>query len=328
MQATIREMRPVQVPGLGPRQIKILSYNVLAQSLIKRERYPTNGQCVKWGFRSKAFEAELAAYKPEIAVLQEVDAYLKDWWAHVLGRIGMDAWFHSIPGKRHGLLIGWLRSNFQCRNQWCMEYDDIPDLPSQVATGNSAAMVELEDVVGTFLVATTHLYWHPDADYERARQMVCLIKAVQGHKTVILAGDFNSTPDSAAYLIATGKRLTESAIGDLRRSAYTTEFGRDVPQSGGQKPNVVPSKLADADRAISQVLDACTTCFRTAYDPPPAFTTWTDDFKATLDYIFYRCDNGGPTELLDIPSTYEMTSSLPRGGFPSDHVSIMATLVL
>lgn len=321
MQATIRDIKAKN------RIIRVLSYNVLAQSLAKRERYPTNGQCIKWGFRSKAFGPELAAYSPDIAVFQEVDVYLKEWWLGVLKNLGMDAWFQHTPGKRHGLLIAWLRNKFVPKKKWHLDFDNISEPISQVETGNLAALIEFEDYHGTFLVATTHLYWHPDADYERARQMLCLLKAIEGFSEVIVAGDFNSTPDSAAYLLATGKKLTESAKNELRRSANTKGFGLDISPTSAPQANARMSKLADPERALSQILEAKPLTMISAYDPVPEFTTWTDDFKATLDYILIKGGCVTVRELLTLPSSSDISGSLPRGGYPSDHLCLMATIM-
>ena len=53
--------------------LKIMTYNLLAQALIRRKLFPDNGDILKWHKRSKVLFQELRDYDCDILFLKEVD---------------------------------------------------------------------------------------------------------------------------------------------------------------------------------------------------------------------------------------------------------------
>ena len=62
----------------------------------------------------------------------------------------------------------------------------------------------------------------------------------------------------------------------------------------------------------------------------PKFTNYTENFKGTLDHIFYNKDRLEVTHLLEIPDVSQAgrDKGLPSLLFPSDHVRIESILQL
>ena len=90
-----RPILQVQPPDDGRLSIKIMSYNILAQCLIRRDLYPTNGKILKWSVRSKILLEELHWYDPDVLCLQECYKiqYLH-FWHEELRKVGYDSKFY------------------------------------------------------------------------------------------------------------------------------------------------------------------------------------------------------------------------------------------
>ncbi|KAK9459275.1 Endonuclease/exonuclease/phosphatase [Lipomyces oligophaga] len=218
--------------------IKIMTYNVLGQALIRRSLFPTNGAILKWKLRSKILMLELARYNSDIMCLQEVDyGHLESFYVPQLLALGFQTMFHRGARKNHGLLICWKSNLFTLSKYHQLDYDsdtgyDIPDgfnkpAKPQSVTRNVALIVALEfknrsaSTPAGVIVATTHLFWHPHGTFERTRQSAILVRNVNRFAKsidpnlkwpVFIAGDFNSLPFDAPYLSMTrpeSDRVTE-----------------------------------------------------------------------------------------------------------------------
>ncbi|RUS19482.1 hypothetical protein BC937DRAFT_87403 [Endogone sp. FLAS-F59071] len=75
------------VPGDPERKLTIMTYNILAQSLIRRELFPHAGNALKRKPRQTLIMDEFNLYKPEIACLQEVD-HLEDEYGNAFKMAG------------------------------------------------------------------------------------------------------------------------------------------------------------------------------------------------------------------------------------------------
>lgn len=59
----------------------------------------------------------------------------------------------------------------------------------------------------SFTIATTHLIASPELDDLKLLQIYCILKKLDKYNNIILAGDFNSKPDSDVYKLITSKPL-------------------------------------------------------------------------------------------------------------------------
>ncbi|KAF9906847.1 hypothetical protein BX616_000593 [Lobosporangium transversale] len=90
---------------------------------------------------------------------------------------------------------------------------------------------EVAGTPGGILVATTHLFWRPDGSYERLRQASIFLKKIKEWNedlkyTVLLGGDFNTTPRDAAYRAMTRNEMPPQQIPDLQ-TWLTNEVARE-----------------------------------------------------------------------------------------------------
>lgn len=328
-----------------------MTYNTLAQSLIRRSRYPTNGNAVKWGPRSKALEEQIKAYSPDILALQEVDSASLSFWNAIMESMGLDGCFYCSPGKRHGLYLAWRKSLYQQHGKRTVTYDRSKlQIPRQVDTGNVGLLVSLKSTSSNaalppLVLATTHLYWHPMASFERARQLHGLFEATQqfakevdGAPKLVVLGDFNFEPFDPPYLLARGLHLNDRATEILQKSTTHSDFGAAPPINLPEQPEVhvnarppVPTLLDLENQSALEILQTAYAALNvqvvSAYgryhevhpensgaNGEPRYTNWADDFQGTLDYIFFLKWKHEPVEkdpviiheLLRIPEEAEL----------------------
>ncbi|KAI9090282.1 Endonuclease/exonuclease/phosphatase [Phlyctochytrium arcticum] len=232
------------------RRLTIMSYNILAQCLCRRELYQ---YCDKNDLKGKTrfpliIEELTKTIRPDVACLQEVDCF-SDVLEPALQDAGYDSEYlqkNSEKGTGHGLCIIWKRDLFRKHAYVPLHYDDSPlthPTPKTPVTNNIAQMIALEFISSSadtqsprtsripgLIITNTHLYWRPIAQYERLRQAYVLLQEAvkfraqletnsqEQSKDVLgwplfLAGDWNSTPQTGMYRI-----LTNQSMSDIQRS--------------------------------------------------------------------------------------------------------------
>ncbi|XP_022976793.1 carbon catabolite repressor protein 4 homolog 4 isoform X1 [Cucurbita maxima] len=154
------------------------------------------------------------------------------------------------------------------------------------------------------IVANTHLYWDPEWADVKLAQAKYLLSRLARFKTlvsekfectpsILLAGDFNSTPGDKVYqCLVSGKSSSELS----------------------------PECLEELPLPLSSV-------YATTLGREPSFTNFTPGFTGTLDYIFFSpSDSIRPISLLELPESEcpEVIGGLPNFSYPSDHLPIGA----
>ncbi|RDX52041.1 Endonuclease/exonuclease/phosphatase [Lentinus brumalis] len=217
--------------------IRIMTWNLLAQSLVRRELFPTS-DCLKATQREHMLYNEVLSHNAAICCLQEVDRTEKLF--PVLEKANY-AWVYAAgPRKKHGCLIAYRKDAFSCIRQKVITYDDQEireDGDEQARRGSSFRTKNIGNLVALrklgpgndgVIVATTHLFWHPAYAYERARQAGILLREVTKFRSEgsgpealwpsIIAGDFNFPPDDPAYSLLTGEALLPAQKARLEAS--------------------------------------------------------------------------------------------------------------
>lgn len=188
-------------------------------------------------------------------------------------------------------------------------------------------------------VANTHIHANPDLSDVKLWQVHTLLKglekiAASAAIPMVVAGDFNSAPGSAAHALLVSRRvdaahpdLSNDPLGILRPSAKLAHglplasayaAAAAVPAGGGGGPGG-----AAAARLRSGVDESTR---------EPRFTNAGRDFKGTLDYVLYSADVLTPTALLELPVEEDLLpgagvrggGGLPSESLSSDHVALMA----
>ncbi|KAI9139823.1 Endonuclease/exonuclease/phosphatase [Paraphysoderma sedebokerense] len=168
----------------GKKPFKILSFNILAQCLVKRAIFPyTSGATLKWKLRKQNLLNELKAYDADICCLQELDQF--DYWGPEFEKMGYDVLYHKKDGGQHGLGILWKRNRFNLIASEMIQLDNSPlthPTPVYPITQNIALLAFLKDVESgeSITISNHHLYWRPDATYVRTRQLYVILKNLVG----------------------------------------------------------------------------------------------------------------------------------------------------
>ncbi|KAF7320400.1 Endo/exonuclease/phosphatase domain-containing protein [Mycena kentingensis (nom. inval.)] len=203
---------------------KILTWNLLAQSLVRRELFPTS-DCLKAAQRLPMLAAEVVAYDADIMCCQEVDSLDK-----LLPNLEPTYSTHYAagPGKKHGCLIAF-KEDWEKLADHLIEFDEQEIRTegnerarrgSAFRTRNIASLVALKSRSQPgrgVVIGTTHLFWHPSYTYERCRQAGIFLREIRKFQSdnklnswpCILAGDFNFSPDDPAYALLVGDSLTD-----------------------------------------------------------------------------------------------------------------------
>ncbi|KXN89942.1 putative RNA exonuclease C9B6.11c [Leucoagaricus sp. SymC.cos] len=252
-------------------QVKILTWNLLAQCLVRRELFPTS-DCLKAGQRGQMLQNELLLPDADILCLQEVDRLEKI--LPILDRAGYFHRYAAGRGKKHGCLIAFKGKIFEQVHERLVYYDEQPIRDAKdertrcghsFKTRNIGLILALsfrDKPSNGVLVATTHLFWHPKYTYERARQAGILVREVLDlrmirsaeHWPCFIAGDFNCPPNDAAYSLLTGQTLNTEQK-DRLSSSRVTHISVDpaVPktQTTLAKDDEEGGEESDPDRVIT-----------------------------------------------------------------------------
>lgn len=231
--------RPMlDIPGQGAsgdgRTIKIMTYNILAQALIRRKLFPTSGSALKWANRSQRLGSEIQHYNADIVCLQELDFdQYNSHWRTEFQKMGYSSRYHRSGVKRHGVAILYKRALFHFEHNYFIDYDstETPCIPASTNTQNIGLLAYLkfnEDVKTAnpgltkdgLIVGTTHLFWHPFGTFERTRQTYLVLHHMKEFTRMMrvlypndsfyqfFAGDFNAQPYDSPYLSMTAKPVT------------------------------------------------------------------------------------------------------------------------
>ncbi|WVQ97282.1 hypothetical protein IAU59_004393 [Kwoniella sp. CBS 9459] len=210
-------------------RVKIITWNVLAQTLVRRELFP-GSDCLRWSDRKAMLLAELEHHaSADVICLQECDR-LKEFSSSLPHHAFVKG---SGPGKQHGLVIFYRSSRFFVRASKLIHLDLEELSPASTAPDQSGddegarkrrggsrqtknvglivALQDVEDEKKGIVVATTHLFWHPKYAYERLRQCIILMRSIRRFQSeqgctnwpAVFSGDLNTEADEATYQLLT-----------------------------------------------------------------------------------------------------------------------------
>ncbi|KAG1755190.1 Endonuclease/exonuclease/phosphatase [Suillus paluster] len=252
--------------------IKVMSWNLLAQCLIRSNLFPSSSKALKTTHREPMIHAEILSHSADIMCMQEVDRLNK--LSPVLEQAGYSSAYATGPGKQHGCLIAYKQDKYNRVDELIIEYDKqevrgdsshpAARIGSSRITNNIGFMVALAEAGADqkgVIIATTHLFWHPAFTYERARQAGILVREVLNfrqsreldHWPCIIAGDFNFAPDDPAYSLLVGDPLTEAQSHrlDMSRVVHIT-IDPTVPRTKKKADEEEgDGSEADPDRVIN-----------------------------------------------------------------------------
>ena len=216
--------------------LSIMTFNMLAQSLIQRKLFPTSGEILRWNIRRNYLTTELFYYNADILFLQEVDiAQFDKFWRPVFKEHEYECEFVYASMKQHGVAIAWKTAVFDSAPlaKQLVKFDEqlTEGVEKVTSTGNIGLILKLRftenyknahaptSKTSSVCIGTTHLFWHPFGTFERTRQTYIMLKEMRdfalktkdshldGEKIppTFFCGDFNSQPFDTPYLSITSK---------------------------------------------------------------------------------------------------------------------------
>ncbi|KAK7601615.1 hypothetical protein V9T40_009056 [Parthenolecanium corni] len=197
--------------------IKVVSYNILAQSLLHAhpELYSEcNKDYLTWSYRSFLLINELNRFNADILCLQEVEADQLEFFNTQLGEFGYKGVFKKRTNEKDdGCAIFYKMDKFNLRECISVEYYQ-PNI-NLLNRDNIGIVMRLSPKINNnqcIVVATTHLLFNPKRHDIKLAQMQMLLAEIDrvafksisdsnepSYYPIILTGDFNLKPYSLVY---------------------------------------------------------------------------------------------------------------------------------
>ncbi|XP_011313372.1 2',5'-phosphodiesterase 12 isoform X2 [Fopius arisanus] len=322
----------------GISHFRITSYNILADTYANSDysRQYLFPYCPSYAlamdYRKLLIVKELIGYNSDILCLQEVDKKVYECdLMPALSSLNYSGTFTTKGDTREGLAVFYDQNRFQMLDKKCIVmgknievnqafsriWDKIHNEKARqcfLERNTSLLIVTLQsrnNPSEILIIGNTHLYFHPDADHIRLLQSYFALTQCQSiveynnkihsgkRVSLILSGDFNSTPADGIYELVTKKHIGGDHVNWKSNPEQIIE---NIP--------------------LSHTLSLASAC------GTPDYTNFTVDFADCLDYIFYQTNNLQVTQVVPMPSKEELSlhKAIPSIVFPSDHVAICADL--
>mmetsp|Transcript_3408 Transcript_3408/g.9763 ORF Transcript_3408/g.9763 Transcript_3408/m.9763 type:complete len:604 (+) Transcript_3408:115-1926(+) len=342
------------------KQFKVMNWNVLADLYATESVYP---YCEKWAlswtWRKHLIMKELKSMAADIITLQEVqkDAY-EEWFRPQLAEAGYEGIFQQKKrepifhrGKyiAEGCATFYKTTRFKRVDKQIIDYDrlttsevqrifgdpkdmdkglrgqyDRDGLKQRYNKGNIALAAILEDLNikanhncqaagpngGHLLcVVNTHILCDPGSADVKLWQAYLLLQMLKqnpiNNLPLLICGDFNSTPKSAVY-----EYLRRGCVPPNHEDLRADPCGL--------------LKQLNLRHSISMA-----TAYETCNRREATYTNYTEDFKGTLDYIWFTPDALAVLAISQVDDEQHLAqeTALPSSTRPSDHVSLVATFM-
>lgn len=239
----LEELRPWERTGLGhhvarkglPRgavPLTVLSYNVLAQSLLRDNPGLYRGceeEQLAWEYRWALLQHEVEGLQPDVLLLQEVEA--RHYHSHYLPWLtsrGFRGLYKKRTGsKPDGCAIFYNADAWRLAEHTTVEFRQ-PRAPAVLDRDNVGIIARLVPQRGGsegVVVATTHLLYNPRRHDVKLAQVAVLLAELDrmcyaGQRAgqpqycpVVLAGDLNAEPHSAVLSFLLDGRLQYEGLG-------------------------------------------------------------------------------------------------------------------
>lgn len=332
------------------QQFKVMNWNILADLYATESVYP---YCEKWAlswtWRKHLILKELKSMTADIITLQEMqkDAY-DDWFRPCLQEVGYegifqpkkrDPIFHRGKYTSEGCATFYKTTRFKRVDKHVVDYDKMTATESRnfpadkggiqdfqrLSRGNIALAVVLEDLLqkashsgqssgpngGHLLcVMNTHILCDPGSADVKLWQAYLLLSTLKTmpwkNMPLLICGDFNSTPESAVYEY-------------MRRGSVRT----DHEDLGSDRCSLFKHLALEHNVGLATAYQTCNNGQEALY------TNYTEDFKGTLDYIWFSENTLAVLAVSQVDEESQLTqeTALPSSTRPSDHVSLVATFM-
>ncbi|XP_068471249.1 carbon catabolite repressor protein 4 homolog 3 isoform X2 [Phaseolus vulgaris] len=336
----------------SPETFSVASYNILGDRNASQHSdlyVNVPSRYIKWDRRKRVISDELLGWDPDIICLQEVDKYLEV--SDIMVKAGYAGSYQRRTGDSvDGCAIFWKTDKFRLLEGENIQFKDI-GLRDNVAQLSVFEMCE--SYSRRLIVGNIHVLYNPNKGEVKLGQIRFLSSRAQylsekwGNIPVVLAGDFNSTPQSGIYKFLSSSELNvklydkkelsgqkrcrpaqviwenKETVGpvvtqDSLLKCWTDEEIKIATGDSQRHLAVHPLKLNSSYATVNG-----STSTR-GFNGEPLATSYHSKFLGTVDYLWYS-DGIVPTRVLD---TVSISDLLREGGLPckvgSDHLALVS----
>jgi len=297
----------------SPQSFSLMTFNLLADSLCHPDAFPMSPpECLRWDYRKDQLLGEIKRFDPDLLCVQECDKY-DEWFSPQLSEVGYAGEFKKKANDApDGAAIFYKKDKFSCVSSTSCQ---LRGTDAQIGIVMHLAPKSEESGHKHILCGSTHLKATKTAEGEeiRGQQIQYLLerlseasKALSVPHVVLLAGDFNASPNSPKGYPA----LAYPCVGQHElglASAYSSNRGSAVEESAAGEPPFTSFKM----RGESHNGGAG------------------GKMMYTIDYIWYSHALLSVQSLLSIPDEETIgPAGLPNLKYPSDHLAVMAEFMV
>nr|KYP61593.1 Carbon catabolite repressor protein 4 isogeny 3 [Cajanus cajan] len=336
-----------------PERFSVASYNILGDRNASQHSdlyVNVPSRYINWDRRKRVICDELFGWDPDIICLQEVDKYFE--LSNIMVKAGYAGSYKRRTGDTvDGCAMFWKTDKFRLLEGESIQFKDI-GLRDNVAQLSVFEMCESDS--RRLLVGNIHVLYNPSRGEVKIGQIRFLSSRAQylsekwGNTPVVLAGDFNSTPQSGIYKFLSSSKLNIMLYD--RKELSGQKRCRPAQVLGENKETVGPIvtldglfkcwtdeevKIAtgDSERYLAVHPLKLNSSYATingststrGFNGEPLATSYHSKFLGTVDYLWYS-DGIVPTRVLD---TVPISDLVRAGGLPckkvgSDHLALVS----
>ncbi|GAB2225395.1 hypothetical protein Droror1_Dr00006187 [Drosera rotundifolia] len=346
----------------------MMSYNILG--VHNASQHPdlycsVLSKYLNWDYRQRLILQEINHYHPSILCLQEVDHF--EDLDNALQEDGFSGAFKARTGDAcDGCAIFWKKERFTLLHQEHIEFwryglnNNVAQFcllqirSNQSGSGPSTPYSKESTSCGNLLVGNIHVLFNPKRGDIKLGQIRLFLKKAHdlaeewGRIPIILAGDFNSLPQSALFQLMSSPKL-DVLRHDRRR--ISGQFGTPLTTFQTQRQGFFSSKahaykwndeelrLATGNEQVTTLHNDLQLCsayakisgdLRTRDDlGEPLVTSYHSKFMGTVDYIWHTAELH-PLRVLDtLPvNVFRKMRGLPNKQCGSDHLSLVCEFAI
>lgn len=329
-QITYKNYAIVTPAEQASNSILVMSYNILASYFTKLEYFPycpENYLHVK--YRAPRIVNEIEKVNPDILCLQECDFDLfSEYYLPNLQELGYNCHYKASSSNKIVInVICYKRRIFGVDEELNIDLnEELVKKDEAFSKFKDAKVLSLNHHASKkkIVVVNTQLYWNPDFEFVKYGQMAKILmdleKKYSSSVPVIIAGDLNSLPNSNVmkYIYRKSPDMNSINRGDISKNRKL------IGELWEEKAHHLELRSAYDSYKLGSLMDQEQA--EAANNHHPDFTTYTQEFIGTLDYIFYSTKHFQVSQVLNVPNhDPEIKSAkLPNKVYPSDHLKIAA----
>ncbi|CAK9330001.1 unnamed protein product [Citrullus colocynthis] len=351
----VRHWVEADQPSASEEKFSVVSYNILAERNAWKHRglYPNvPSPYLKWNHRKRVICEELLMWNPDIICLQEVDKYFDV--SEIMEKTGYVGSYTRRTGDAiDGCAIFWKADKFRLIDEESIKFNMF-NLRDNVA---QLTVLEMSKGKSRLLIGNIHVLYNPSRGDVKLGQIRYLLSRAEilsekwSNLPFVLAGDFNSTPESAIYKFLSSSELNfmsydrrelsgqsgchPAKVLGVKKEACRPFFCLGCQTKGFWTEEEVKVATGSADCQVVRNPFRLTSSYATLKGPTttrgstgePLATSYHSKFLGTVDYIWYS-DGLTPTRVVD---TVPIDILLKTGGLPcekvgSDHLPLISEI--